>query len=158
MKGATVKFDKEELLTMNDERNNRPSVSIKASLRNSAITARSSVRQVMGHERKMPLKDKISLGPLEKYTLYNRFPFKLSIHLCLMILTSVLIMISVMANQSYLRSQQYVWYKKFLDIDVPVNDDFNREKRIFTIGEEDDGLKDFMTTTLDNYYDLEDDE
>ena len=114
------------------------------------------MNQVMGHERKMPLKDKISLGPLEKYTLYNRFPFKLSIHLALMILTSALIMISVMANQSYLRSQQYVWYKKFLDIDVPVNDDFNREKRIFTIGEEPDGLKDFMTTTLDNYYDLRD--
>ena len=39
---------------------------------------------------------------------------------------------------------------------MPVNDDFNREKRIFTIGEEPDGLKDFMTTTLDNYYDLRD--
>ena len=106
----------------------------------------------------MPLKDKISLGPLDKYTLYNRFPFKLSIHLALVILTSILISISVMANQNYLRSQQYVWYNKFLAIDVPVNDDFNREKRIFTIGEENDGLKDFMTTTLNNYYDMKDED
>lgn len=63
-----------------------------ASLRNDGST------QVMGHERKMPLKDKISLGPIDKYTLYNRFPYKLSLHLALMILTSLLIMISVMSN------------------------------------------------------------
>jgi hypothetical protein len=29
-------------------------------------------------------------------------------------------------------------------------DDFNREKRIFTISD----LRDFMTGTLDNYYDM----
>lgn len=128
-------------------------------MRQSNISARTSnINQVMGHERNMPLKDKISLGPLDKYTLYNRFPFKLSIHLALVILTSILISISVMANQNYLRSQQYVWYNKFLAIDVPVNDDFNREKRIFTIGEENDGLKDFMTTTLNNYYDMKDED
>jgi len=43
-----------------------------------------------------------------------------------------------------------------LDIDVPVNDDFNREKRIFTIGDEDGGLKNFTATTLDNYYAMRD--
>jgi hypothetical protein len=43
-----------------------------------------------------------------------------------------------------------------LDIDVPVNDDFNREKRIFTIGDEDGGLRDFVATTLDNYYAMRD--
>ena len=58
----------------------------------------------MGHERKMPLKDKISLGPIEKYTLYNRFPYKLTLHIMLLILTSLLILVSVQKNQSYLRS------------------------------------------------------
>ena len=38
--------------------------------------------------------------------------------------------------------------------DVPVNDDFNREKRIFTISD----LREFMTKTLDNYYDMFTDE
>ena len=107
-------------------------------------------QQVMGHERKMPLKDKISLGPIEKYTLYNRFPYKLTLHIMLLILTSLLILVSVQKNQSYLRSQQYVWYTKFLAVDVPIMDDFNREKRIFTISD----LRDFMTGTLDNYYDM----
>jgi hypothetical protein len=44
-----------------------------------------------------------------------------------------------------------------LDIDdVPVNDDFNREKRIFTIGDEEGGLRNFVVTTLDNYYAMRD--
>ena len=49
----------------------------------------------MGHERKMPLKDKISLGPIEKYTLYNRFPYKLLLHISLLILTSIQISTAV---------------------------------------------------------------
>jgi hypothetical protein len=77
-------------------------------------------QQVMGHERKMPLKDKLSLGPIEKYTLYNRFPYKLTLHIALLILTSFLILVSVQQNQSYLRSQQYQWYTKFLKADVPI--------------------------------------
>ena len=47
-----------------------------------------------------------------------------------------------------------MWYTKFLMADVPVNDDFNREKRIFTISD----LRKFMTKTLDNYYDMFTDE
>ena len=85
----------------------------------------------------MPLKDKISLGPIEKYTLYNRFPYKLMLHILLLILTTLLIAVSVKSNQSYLRSQQYVWYRKFIlnadGDDVPVMDDFNREKHFFTV-------------------------
>ena len=48
-----------------------------------------------------------------------------------------------------------MWYKKFLlngkDEDVPVMDDFNREKRFFMVTE----LKEFINTSLDNYYSME---
>jgi hypothetical protein len=78
----------------------------------------------------MPLKDKISLGPIEKYTIYNRFPYKLLLHIMLLIMTSLIMSVSVSPSQNQLRAQQYVWYKKFLlngeDEDVPVMDDFNR--------------------------------
>ena len=43
-----------------------------------------------------------------------------------------------------------MWFTKFLKADVPIMDDFNREKRIFTISD----LREFMTDTLDNYYDM----
>jgi hypothetical protein len=50
---------------------------------------------VFDHLRRMPLKDKISLGPIEKYTIYNRFPYKLTLHILLLVLTSVLVSTSV---------------------------------------------------------------
>lgn len=45
-----------------------------------------------------------------------------------------------------------MFYKKFLlnapDDEVPVSDDFNREKRFFSVKD----LKKFSITSLDNYY------
>jgi hypothetical protein len=69
---------------------------------------------MLENSHKMPLKDKISLGPIEKYTIYNRFPYKLLIHLILLFLTTLLVQVLVQESQSQLRAQQYVWYKKFL--------------------------------------------
>jgi len=43
----------------------------------------------------MPLKDKISLGPIEKYTIYNRFPYKFMMHIILLTLMTVAIFIQV---------------------------------------------------------------
>lgn len=104
----------------------------------------------------MPLKDKISLGPIEKYTIYNRFPYKLILHILLLILMSVLVSTSVQSSQGQLRAQQYVWYKKFLlngeDEDVPVMDDFNRQKRLFSVSE----VLDFVDASMTNYYAMRD--
>lgn len=50
-------------------------------------------QKMYNQSRRMPLKDKISLGPIEKYTIYNRFPYKLSLHLALVILMSIIIQI-----------------------------------------------------------------
>lgn len=109
-----------------------------------------------GHKRRMPLKDRISLGPLEKYTIYNRFPYKLMLHILLLIVMSVLVSSTVQSSQSQLRAQQFVWYKKFLlntgDEDVPVMDDFNREKRLFSVNE----VKDFVGVSMENYYNMRD--
>ena len=47
----------------------------------------------MTQDRRMPLKDKISLGPIEKYTIYNRFPYKLTLHILLLVLMSLTIQV-----------------------------------------------------------------
>lgn len=39
----------------------------------------------------MPLKDKLSLGPIEKYVVYNRFPYKLTLHVALVVLMTLTI-------------------------------------------------------------------
>ena len=56
---------------------------------------RQSTNNLGDHKRRMPLKDKISLGPIEKYTIYNRFPYKFVIHILLLIMMSVLVSTSV---------------------------------------------------------------
>ena len=49
--------------------------------------------RLMTQDRRMPLKDKISLGPIEKYTIYNRFPYKLTLHILLLVLMSLTIQV-----------------------------------------------------------------
>ena len=49
--------------------------------------------KLLGDERSMPLKDKISLGPIEKYTIYNRFPYKLTLHILLLLLMSLTLVV-----------------------------------------------------------------
>lgn len=108
----------------------------------------------MSLSRRMPLKDKLSLGPIQKYTIYNRFPFKLILHALLVIFTSMTMQAQVVPNQLMLRSQQNIWYRKFLlngaNDSVPTMDDFNRVKLIFNTKE----LVDFVDTSLANYYQL----
>lgn len=128
------------------------------SARMSEIGPSNFTLKITDHKRRMPLKDKISLGPIEKYTIYNRFPYKLMLHILLLILMSILVSTVVSDSQSQLRAQQFVWYSKFIlndedDDPVPVMDDFNREKRFFTV----DDLKEFVNTSLNNYQDMKDD-
>ena len=49
--------------------------------------------KLLGNQRSMPLKDKISLGPIEKYTIYNRFPYKLTLHILLLLLMSLTLLV-----------------------------------------------------------------
>jgi hypothetical protein len=104
----------------------------------------------------MPLKDKISLNPLDKYTIYNRFPYKLVLHVILVLILTILVSTIVSHSQSQLRGQQYVWYSKFIlnnqGEDVPVSDDFNRAKRYFSVVD----LLAHINRSLNNYYDMKD--
>ncbi|MFO0118467.1 MAG: hypothetical protein ACK521_12930 [bacterium] len=36
----------------------------------------------------MPIKDKILLGPIEKYRKYNRFPWKFLFHIIMLVMTT----------------------------------------------------------------------
>ena len=48
--------------------------------------------------RSMPLKDRIDLGPLDKYTVYNKFPYKMALHILLTILMTMTIFVQVQTN------------------------------------------------------------
>ena len=84
----------------------------------------------------MPLKDRISLGPLDKYTIYNKFPYKFTLHLVLALLMTMTIFVQVQTNQAQQRSQILVWYKKFMwnqeGEDVATMDNQSTVKLLFT--------------------------
>lgn len=40
-------------------------------------------------DREIPLKDKILLGPIDKYRKYNRFPWKYLIHIMMIIMSTI---------------------------------------------------------------------
>lgn len=58
----------------------------------------------------IPLKAKILLGPIDKYRLYGRFPWKLILHILLVATTSLQIYTDLNTNGAYSRQQQYMWY------------------------------------------------
>lgn len=106
--------------------------------------------------RSMPLKDRIDLGPLDKYTVYNKFPYKMALHILLTILMTMTIFVQVQTNQAQQRSQILVWYQKFLwnqpnDPAVPTMDMFSTNKLLFTTQE----LKNLTETSIKNYYDMD---
>ena len=72
------------------------------------------------------------------------------LHIMLVILMTLMIGSQVQQNQTTLRNQQFVFYKKFLliDGDVPTMDDFARDRHLYTI----DDLKSFADSSLSNYY------
>ena len=43
----------------------------------------------------MPLKDRLTLGPIDKYLIYHRFPVKLTLHITLVILMTVALLLQV---------------------------------------------------------------
>ena len=77
----------------------------------------------------MPLKDKIILGPIEKYIRYGkvvltmhcclgRFPWKMVIGIALAVLTSLQAIWIVDLTCNYSQSVETLWYKLFLDANV----------------------------------------
>lgn len=98
------------------------------------------------------MKERLSLDPLEKYVMYDRPPYKLTLHIILAILMSLSFMMQVVPNNMLARSQQIMWYKKFLlngeDEEIPIADDFDDVKLVFTTKE----LVDIMDRSIANYY------
>ena len=48
-----------------------------------------AVRRVLGKTEPISLRDRIVLGPIDRYKKYNHFPWKLLIHILLVALTSI---------------------------------------------------------------------
>ena len=101
-------------------------------------------------------KDQMFLSPIEKYAIYNRFPFALLLHLFLVIFT----MYQIIKNCS--ENEEGRYFKHFLyEMFLPLSDDnpdkdktgFAYQQRLFIYNI--DGLKDIINKSLTNYFDIE---
>jgi hypothetical protein len=86
--------------------------------------------------RNIPLKDSLFLSPIEKYKIYGRFPWKLLIHLFLVIATTaqvnnyklininmnIQIVLIIASTTQYTRAQERLFYNSFIsDVNFKYN-------------------------------------
>ena len=101
-------------------------------------------------------KDQMFLNPLEKYAIYNQFPFALILHLFLVIFTMYQIISNCTENEEG-RHFKHFLYEMFLplDEDNPDKDKtgFSYQQNFFIYNIED--LKDIINKSLSNYFEIE---
>lgn len=95
-------------------------------------------------KKKLPLKDKIMMGPLDKYQKYSkqygvifcadRFPWKFLVHILLVIATTTQVMMLNKSEGQLFRSHQIVFYTLFFDGGDPYLDiNMARYRHIFQL-------------------------
>ena len=100
---------------------------------------------VKNYKDQIPIKDSLYLSPIAKYKYYGRFPWKLIIHILLVIGTAAQAILILSSTTQYSRSQERIFYDNFLS-EVNKNDlSFNRFAYLFTL----EDLKKSVLSSLD---------
>lgn len=104
------------------------------------------------HQNHIPLLDKVTLGPIKKYVKYNRFPWKMLIHIIFVMIVTAKVKILIDLDSSLANAEQKVFFREFLDEDLELNGlDFEKTRLFFSTEE----IKDFAAKSVNNYYSLE---
>jgi hypothetical protein len=83
----------------------------------------------------IPIKDSLYLSPIEKYKYYGRFPWKLIIHILLVLGTSAQAILILSSTTQYTRSQERIFYDSFVSEVDRGELSFNRFTYLFTVEE-----------------------
>jgi hypothetical protein len=112
-----------------------------------------------GVHNEMPLLDKITMGPIEKYQKWNRYPWKMVVHIMLIALTTLQVVITIESDSNYTStystgsSSQNEKYNRLMDrvfLTPEGGGDEISERYIFNAVE----LKTFIESSISNYYSL----
>lgn len=96
-----------------------------------------------------PLVDKLLLGDLEKYVRFDNFPWKLLIHIIVLIFSSAQILLIVNFTGLYSRSSYRVWLTQFFDEEIQVNTlDYDDIKFFYDMSE----LRSHVQKSVENYF------
>ena len=94
------------------------------------------------------LKDKIVLGPIDRYKKYNHFPWKFIMHLILIAITSMQVLTIVSVETDYAFNSQLSYSRLFMT--TPWNEETASAGQTITIYNI-DALRDFVQQVVDNY-------
>jgi hypothetical protein len=84
--------------------------------------------------KEIPIGDKIMLGPIEKYTYYNKFPYKMVIHILLCFLTATQALLLMDWATGYDSNQTKLFQYYFLDDSLDYSDfDIKRSREFYNL-------------------------
>lgn len=98
----------------------------------------------------LPLNDELFLSPIQKFKIYGKFPWKLSIHSLLAICLLFEVLILNHTINSYSRLQERLFYDSFIEVGDKNSMDFSRFKYLYSIPE----VINHVNNSLNTYYSL----
>ena len=104
---------------------------------------------------KLPLIDKITYGPLKKYKIYGRFPWKMIMHIALTFFVTAQIVLIVDTSGGYSRSEMLNFYRMFIDNEMDIGGQDLDTRRYFDNITE---VTEFVNRWIETYYSIEDSE
>ena len=81
----------------------------------------------------IPPEDKITLSPLDKYRIYNKFPFHMVIHIILFVFNTIQAMIILSEFTDYFRAQEKCFLNALISEDSKENVDYARKVYLYDI-------------------------
>ena len=101
----------------------------------------------------MSARDRLTLDPISKYRIYDKFPYKLLFHILIVIATTMQAIVVISVNTDYMRAQEKVFYQKLISESSKEEKDYVRQTYLYNI----DQLKKHIKKTTDNMFNFEDD-
>ena len=84
----------------------------------------------------MSLKQRLYMTPLDKFRVFGKYPWSLSISVSLAILTSLQVMLVISSTTNYSYNQTILWNDVFLNRDVQGSDtSLTNSYNIFSLGD-----------------------
>lgn len=103
----------------------------------------------------MPLIDKVSMGPFEKYEEYGKFPYKMFLHILLSIVLTAQIFLLVNYNATYTQSAMRRFFTWFFDEDMELDGtDYSRIRYFYSV----EDLAEHVNWSIDNYFGIEEED
>lgn len=103
----------------------------------------------------MSLRDRIYMPPLQKYSLYGRFPWKITVHLLIVIFTTIQVILVINRAAMYSLGHNILWNFLFLDKDANggTEDQTINSYNLFTETE----VSTYVQQAVNAYYNVNDD-